>query len=309
MFAHRILRRVYGPSEIDDDLLELLARELSALSGIPGVIGVGLGIKCTNHSMLPAEGACLVVYVRQKRPQNALRRSRRIPRTVDGIPTDVIAIAPRNHTSPPATVAPRSSTVVQPGTGIELKGIGRATAGARVTDARGERFILTAAHALYGTKSFKRRVAVHAVPSGSLVGSTHDVHFGLDAGLIKLDAAAAFDQTTLISRVPLTAPRPGVIGETLEKSGATSGVTQAVVTSIGRVGTLFPALTLAPPVPDVDPEPLAREGDSGSIWYDPLTGAAVGLHVQGSAATKRRGEYGIATSLPDVLGAFAVGWG
>lgn len=58
------------------------------LRSIPGVTHVSVGLKQTGGRAL-TDTTAIRVYVREKRPEDALRPAERIPRTIDGIPTDV----------------------------------------------------------------------------------------------------------------------------------------------------------------------------------------------------------------------------
>lgn len=305
MYTRKILSRIYTPSGFDETLTVALAAQLPRLLEHPGVLGAGLGMRTRKLELLAESEPCLVVYVRRKKAPRTLASSQRLPRRLEGVAVDVVEMAPQDqHVAAGAVVG------IGPGATILVDQVGSATAGALVQDSEGQSLLLTAGHALYGRRSFKAGVSVRAPAAngsskGSLIGRTHDVHFGLDAGLVKLDAMPASNRTTCDGQ-RIGAPVDAVVGAILEKCGAVSGVTQSVVSSIGRVGRLFPVLTLAPV--DLDMDPLSSDGDSGSVWYDATTRGAVGLHVQGSAATSRRKEYGLATLLSDVLGAFGVQW-
>lgn len=261
-------------------------------------MGVGIGIKQTDLALDVGIGPCLVVFVRKKHSLRKLK-SDAVKREIDGIKTDVVELQPRNQ-----------SSTLRPGARISVKGVGEGSAGLVARKGANTNVLLTAAHCLYGSKGFKKGVEVNLIANGQnpvLLGTTFDRHFGLDCGLIKL-SAASFNNQTLCGDVSLGAPIDPVVGRTLEKCGAVSQRTQAVITTISRVDGLFPAITLKPPVGDIDESPLSEAGDSGAIWYDPETGAGVGLHVQGSARTKKREEYGVATVLTDIGRAFGLKW-
>jgi hypothetical protein len=311
MYSLRQMARVYRPSGIDTGLTDILAMHLLRLEGTPGILGAGLGMRTRRGSLHAVEDPCLVVYVRRKRPRAALTRSQVLPRHLDGVPVDVVPLAPRRHAGP---VAPEPPPVtVCPGMGIMRDRLGLGTAGGIVLEAKGMPCLLTAGHVLYGSESFKRGIPVRPAstnqPSGSapIIGRTHDVHFGLDAGLVRLEGSEGRNRA-VCEGVTLRSPKAAVIGATLEKCGARSGRTQAVVASIGKVGRLFPAMVLQPVLPDLDPDPLSQPGDSGALWYDPVDSRAVGLHVQGGARTAKSAEFGVATPLSDVLKAFACSW-
>jgi hypothetical protein len=66
-----------------------------AFANVPGVMGVGLGVKETSGE-LTGEVA-VIVYVEQKKPRMSLGRTELIPRDIDGVKTDV---QPQPHFEP-----------------------------------------------------------------------------------------------------------------------------------------------------------------------------------------------------------------
>lgn len=67
---------------------DVLARGAEAeLMAIPGVIGVAAGLKERGGTVTPQHA--IRVYVREKKPEDALAPAERIPREIGGVPTDV----------------------------------------------------------------------------------------------------------------------------------------------------------------------------------------------------------------------------
>lgn len=67
---------------------DVLARGAEAeLLAIPGVIGVAAGLKERGGTVTPQHA--IRVYVREKKPEDALAPAERIPREIGGVPTDV----------------------------------------------------------------------------------------------------------------------------------------------------------------------------------------------------------------------------
>jgi hypothetical protein len=89
------------PGEVVDysRALAALPRAQRILSLIRGAHTVGVGTKITKgqHSTEPA----LMVFVRQKRPLTEIEPSQVIPRTIEGVPTDVIQAGPPTRLSGP----------------------------------------------------------------------------------------------------------------------------------------------------------------------------------------------------------------
>lgn len=61
------------------------------LRAIPGVHHVTVGLKVRNR--IPSHELCIRVYVREKKPDAALSPAERIPRHIDGVPTDVNVVS------------------------------------------------------------------------------------------------------------------------------------------------------------------------------------------------------------------------
>jgi hypothetical protein len=75
--------------------------------GLPqGILGVGFGVKRSDGKIAAQD--CIRVYVRKKMSQRKLTRRQRIPTDIDGVPTDVIAVAMvRTHSAPGDSVGNR----------------------------------------------------------------------------------------------------------------------------------------------------------------------------------------------------------
>ena len=87
------------------------------------------------------------------------------------------------------------------------------------------------------------------------------------------------------------------LGTILVKAGSVSCVTQAEVDGIGLFEGLGPGYHLKQLSRDLDGGPIAVGGDSGAVWYDPVTSRAVGLHVRGNAVSTPDEQFAIATSV------------
>jgi hypothetical protein len=93
-----------------------LALARSSLVGVPGVIGVGYGLKETDGEVtgLPAWR----VYVHEKRPPWRLREAERIPARIGALTTDVIAHAPTARASGGMPARPRSGAKIANARGV-----------------------------------------------------------------------------------------------------------------------------------------------------------------------------------------------
>ncbi|MDP9203799.1 MAG: S1 family peptidase [Gemmatimonadota bacterium] len=82
-----------------------------------------------------------------------------------------------------------------------------------------------------------------------------------------------------------------VVGMTVVKSGAETGVTMGIVTA--ATDTL---ITIEQPFDAAEAYVLSERGDSGAVWLDAQTGRAIGLHFSG-----RDGNTAFARPLGSVL--------
>src|SRR5262245_23864933 len=73
-----------------------LRRAAAKLAGLPGLVGVFRGVRRRRGRW--TDEPTLTCFVRRKRARNAVRASERIPRDIDGVATDVVAVGrPRHH--------------------------------------------------------------------------------------------------------------------------------------------------------------------------------------------------------------------
>lgn len=276
----------------------------------PDVTGISISIKERRRALVPSEGPVIAIHVARKRSVPKLR-TRRIPRHVLGVPTDVIEGAYLREGGGGLAVG-ASPLALTPGASIARADGSAASFGAVVQNAAGLPFVLCAGHTLReGGKGKKGDPLVHPGPDDApahlrrLVARYERVHFGLDAGLARLEAGLSASNRLPDGRFIVAASSP-VLGEVLEKHGRTTGTTQAIVQGLGLFGNVFPALHLRPLAGDMDDRPLSDHGDSGAVWYGAESCAAKGLHSQGSGAAPIGSEYGVAAVLTSVLTTFKV---
>jgi hypothetical protein len=79
-----------GQGQIAEDaaLAEVQQRHQDELLRYPNVVGVAPGFRSRKGK--PTGESCLVVYVSRKVPRKELKRDQILPRTLDGIPVDVV---------------------------------------------------------------------------------------------------------------------------------------------------------------------------------------------------------------------------
>lgn len=74
----------------DPKLLGVRARHEAELLQYPNVVGVDVGIRM--HEGKPTGEPCLVVYVQSKVPRAQLAKSDVLPRKIEGVLVDVVAV-------------------------------------------------------------------------------------------------------------------------------------------------------------------------------------------------------------------------
>ena len=136
----------------------------------------------------------------------------------------------------------------------------------------------------------------------------------------KADAAIGWltDSTTAIARPKVpeltsTKVRTPKVGDRLTKIGYSSGITQGVVTELGYYPTRYGSQIVdmyamyIEPVPGKNQgNPICQGGDSGAIWLDADTGAAVGLHFGGESNSAYGPNHAKACLMTHVLDALDV---
>jgi hypothetical protein len=247
------------------------------------LVGVGFGAKETKEGF--AGTLAVRVYVRKKLPRGDLPRGCRIPPTVNGVPTDVIAVGRLRHHDRPVSF----------GASISRAGGGTGTLGC-VVSIPGKRYayLLSAAHVLAPDAQARAGDVIvepaqadgHAEPIAILEdfeplrgdGEPNE----MDAAIARLDR-----KTDVRLTIPMIQTfRPEVIDATLYQSvrkfGATTGHTLGIVTDVSADVPLGP--------PGVDPLlykgaiqitgcewPFSDGGDSGALVVDALTSRPVGI--------------------------------
>lgn len=273
------------------------------------VTGISIGVKEVAGEVDAGPGPVIAIHVRKKERTARIPSANRIPRTILGIPTDVIEgtyIPSSNGAAgsalPVFPLRPGSSYARHNGSASTLAGV--------VRDQAGVRYLLSTMHTLRegaGT-SKKGDLMVHPGPADSkqpaAVARYEKVHVGMDAGIARLEPGIQVVNRALLSNVLILAPEMPQLLDIVEKSGRTTELTQGQVRNIGTFGGVHPAMRVV--LRAGDPNPISLEGDSGSTWYDMATAAAKGLHV--GIDLNANPPAAIATLLPEVMKKLKVTW-
>lgn len=306
MRASRVPRELSRKNAFGPDLLAAYRAALDRYAEKLWVTGITMGVKEVGGQVDRAAGMVLAIHIRKKRTKGRVPRAELIPRTILGIPTDVIegtytrSAGGAGSALPAFPLRPGSSYARHDGTAATLSGV--------VTDAAGVRYLLSTAHTLTEGGHFKKGdVMVHPGPADSqqpvAVAKYETVFFAVDAGIARLDPGIQAKNRALASNRAILTPDMPVVDDLLEKSGDATRVTRGEVRHIGKFGLLAYGMRLF--LPAGDPGPIALPGDSGSTWYDTTTFTAKGLHIGVDASNS---AVAIAAVFPEVMKKLKVTW-
>jgi predicted chitinase len=289
------------------------------------VTGVDMGFRYVQGKR--TEQVVVRVHVEKKLSKECLNPGEVFPESLGGVPIDVIEGVYSPHQSLD-TLTPRTTRQLQlqPGLSVGNPRVFTGTWGAIVYDNQtGRPCVLSNWHVLVGDDS--------ALPGDPIVqpglmdgGDLSSDRIGQLARSIldrRGDAAIAilddrpdrpFSAAQYETEVVISSARMPKLGEILEKSGRTTGVTRARVDGFGTysisysVGNRdiegFKLVSIIDGNPN--DEEISAGGDSGSVWYDPNTREGVGLHFAGENDPQPIHENAIACHLPQVLAALNV---
>jgi hypothetical protein len=276
------------------------------------VVGVGVGEK--NALDAPTGVMALKFFVRHKIPDQYLNDKTRLPRSLDGLPTDVeeIGIVRAFAMRKAAAVAlaaamPNPRTKMRPAhpgcsVGFQLpRALMAGTFGALVKASGGKVCILSNNHVLanenrlpLGDPIFQPGLLDGGNPATDQIAKL-DRFVALSAtGVNEVDAAiASVLKKTEVSRDVLFIGRPtGVtparIDMIVHKFGRTTDYTVGIITSINTditisydIGSLFFSEQVL--IRSLNPQPFSKAGDSGSLILERETNRATALLFAGSA--------------------------
>ena len=288
------------------------------------VVGVGIGPKLVDGKLAAANS--VRIYVERKLPKSVIPKSMLLPRSISGVPVDVVETG--RFTKQPAAVPVEKTRLrpAQPGCSV---GFARAAApgfvmagtfGALVRDATGTLYILSNNHVLADENALPLGSPI--IQPGLLDGGNMNTDAIADlsqfvrlkkSGPNRLDAAIARLRSANLAKAEFL-PQVGVLasgdpvaatdGMSVCKVGRTTGYTEGVITDLSadiriRYGSGM-LLFLDQLVIESAAPPFSASGDSGSLIVDRATARPVGLLFAGS------GTHTLANPIADVLSTFGV---
>lgn len=267
----------------------------------PEVTGIDIGFRRRRNKVTGT--IAIRIHVREKMTKAKLGSWEIFPRMINGVPVDIIQGVYEDACAFDPNRA-QARDPIQPGISIGPAGGPTGTLGAFVTDnTNGGDCILSCFHVLMGGPSPKPDdpVLQQSPEDGGRAANSMALlerfNRETDSAIANVSTDRAVDQTQFGTNIIVSGTRVPSLGETLEKSGRSSGVTQALVEARGNYGNLKHAIALTPLYPGDPDQEVSAPGDSGALWYDPATGVGVGLHCKGEASGSNIQEVAIATEL------------
>lgn len=262
------------------------------------------------------ETLALRIHVERKIAPQEMESADVFPEQFDGFPLDVIEGPYVPSRTPREFKSGDHFPVLVGGISCGRPGEGAGTIGAIVIEeSTGAPCILSNWHVLAGTRA---RVSDPILQPGAVDrcgGSTEVIaHLGNsfldrdgDAALAPLSGDRPWMPSILGAKVAPRGMRDPKIGDVLIKCGRSTGHTAAMVDGVGSYAVdygdarvIVDGFKLAPLSEPGAVAEISSRGDSGSLWFDPGTGAGVGLHFAGETAPGAPAESALACRLTRV---------
>lgn len=300
--------------------LEALRHARRAVLAFEGVRGVDYGVARKEGEAL--EERAVRFHVAVKRSTRELKASQVLPKRIRGVRCDVLQAKYAPHTQSPRSPVDPLVAGVSVGT-LPHRQTGTLGAFVRAIDT-GDVCALSNWHVFAGSSSAAAGDAI-VQPGLRDAGLTDprkigelmrwtDLSHGIDAAIAKLvvdHRSETFGQTLRIKSIAFAD-----VGMLIEKAGAVSGLTHAVVDGVeGSYQINYEGygdgerwmdgihLVADPSSPDAE---ISLGGDSGSLWIERSTGAAIGLHFAGEDHLGPTASYALAHPIARVLAALHV---
>lgn len=286
-----------------------------------GVTGVDYGYITRNGKTL--KSSAIRFHVATKQLEEEINPSQIFPRTLFGLPVDVVQASYSIQGSPQV-----ESNPIQPGLSIGNATRGTTgTLGLIVRDLHsGQPAILSNWHVLYG--SMRANPNDEIIQPGVLhVGNrpprivgcpirTLPLSHGIDAAIALINSEIDIDDD--IFGMPLVIKGIGDIvqGDTIAKYGAMTRITHGIVDGVegpfqvdysftGDGMRSMDGIRISLDTSFGEPV-ISREGDSGAVWFD-SEGRAVALHFCGELGTGPTGRYSLAHPIGQVFNLLEIG--
>ncbi|HVV49357.1 MAG TPA: hypothetical protein VHO06_06855 [Polyangia bacterium] len=288
------------------------------------LVGIGVGFKISKGKVRPTHAVRF--YVVSKIPPSAIPDEHLLPRSIGGLPTDVIETGLFQAFAVPA--GQKRIRPAKPGcsigfqfSGAKAEFVMAGTFGAVVADSSNTRYILSNNHVLanentlpLGSPIFQPGLLDGGKPATDTIaaltkfipikfsGANH-----VDCAIAKPTSPKLISPTVLpkVGKLASSTPIAAVVGMKVHKTGRTTGYRTGAVFDVSadvKVGYDAGTATFQNQVlvRGDTPQPFSDSGDSGSMIVDRQTQRATALLFAGSTA------YTIGNHMSDVLAALGV---
>jgi hypothetical protein len=286
-----------------------LARSLDNLNAVDyGIV---------YESQKPTARRGVRFHMNRKLRLSKLATDQRLPNTIEGVEVDVLGVGYTTHLGNPR--APHDP--LQPGVSIgSRKQMTTGTLGPIVRDLNTQNLcLLSNWHVFCGGPEARANdeitqpgpMNLQNPPTVALLERWLRLGEQFDAALARLAPGPHTDELLFDTTLRPIATKAPAVGMRLVKSGAVSGVTQALVdgvsgsyrldyTQYGDGPQWMQGFRLVPD-PTLPPGDISLPGDSGSLWVDSADGVAVGLHFAGEDNDSPLNDYALAHPIQDVF--------
>lgn len=280
-------------------LLEVLKRNEARLFEHRGVHYVDVGYKFVDG--VPTDQLAIRAHVGAKRPEAALDATELLPKSIDGVPVDVIQSNPRLEQNRDARFDPLVGGTAVGTTRHPFLG----TLGVVVFDAvTGAAMGLSNHHVLVSATGQVGDPVVQPAQNdpANIIGTVARWNIGLDCAVCTLQTTRAISTSIVDFPGGVAGARPPLIGMAVAKSGRTTGTTRGIIDGVSPL-----ELTVVPdpahPAPNGE---ISAGGDSGSVWLEVSSSRAIGLHYAGETDPNPAAERAWAKRMVNVLNALNV---
>jgi hypothetical protein len=301
----------FGPTKVETALMtaKSLARSLDNIRAID------YGIVYENDKATKRMGVRF--HMNRKLKLSKLSTDQRLPNVIEGVEVDVLGVGYTPHVGSPR--APHDP--LQPGISIgSRKQLTTGTLGPIVRDLSTQNLcLLSNWHVLCGGPEARPNDEItqpgpmdfQNAPTVALLDRWLRLGEQFDAALARLSPGGHTEELLFDTTFKPIATKAPAIGMRLVKSGAVSGVTQAMIdgvsgsyrldyTNYGDGPQWMQGFRLVPD-PALPPGAISLPGDSGSLWIDSADGVAVGLHFAGEDDISPLNNYALAHPIQDVF--------
>jgi hypothetical protein len=271
-------------------LLSTLKKNEKLLRNHKGVYKVDVGYAWRDGKMTGE--VAIRAHVKRKKPEEELGKNDIVPKEIDGLPIDVIESNIERH---PLT---RRNPLVG---GVETRNVnlgGRGTLGAVVFN-QGDYapMALSNRHVYVADRpngaAGDRVNQPGTTSSNDTVGAVMRSNAALDCAVAALNNSRQVSTSVLNFEGGIKGVRTPVIGAVVTKSGRTTGTTLGMIEGVNANDVAIV------PIPG-DWQEISSPGDSGSIWLERTSHAAVGLHWGGETSTAPADERAWAKNISRV---------